>query len=141
MQAAPTRTPLADVAAARRSLRAQIARLEGELAVALARTYPHLAVPRPIEHQGPRLLGLEELERTRDALAARVVETRHAETRQRARQADARALLEAMLADPAAHPGARVTNAELGLPGCTTYEVRPRFLTKWWRVKVSSGCP
>ena len=57
-----------------------------------------------------------------------------------------RAKLDAMRADPAAHPHARVTNYELGLPGCTTYEVVPRFgllgaLAKWWRVKVSSGCP
>jgi hypothetical protein len=61
-------------------------------------------------------------------------------------QAQARARLAAMLADPPAHKGVRIANAELGLPGCTTYAVTPRLgpvglLTGWWRVKVSSGCP
>jgi hypothetical protein len=51
-----------------------------------------------------------------------------------------------MLADPPAHKGARVSNAELGRPGCTTYRVLPRLgplglLANWWRVKISSGCP
>ena len=57
MLVAPPRTHVSDLAAARRSLREQIARLEGEFALTLARTYPHLAVPGPIEHRGPRLLG------------------------------------------------------------------------------------
>ena len=51
-----------------------------------------------------------------------------------------------MYADPPAHKGAQISNAELGLPGCTVYAVRPRLgpvglLTGWWRVTVSSGCP
>src|SRR3954466_7705177 len=125
-----------ETAAARRSLRTQIARLERELAETLASTYPRVSAPRAIAHGGPRLLGLEELERTRDALAARVSDTHHAVERQSAGQARARAKLAAMLADPPAHKGERVTNTELGLPGCTTYTVRPRLLSAWWRVKV-----
>jgi hypothetical protein len=51
-----------------------------------------------------------------------------------------------MLADPPGHRGWRISNAQLGLPGCTTYEVVPRLgvlgrLASWWHVKVSSGCP
>jgi hypothetical protein len=51
-----------------------------------------------------------------------------------------------MYADPPGHRRMRLTNAELGLGGCTTYEVAPRLgvvgmLAGWWQVKVSSGCP
>ncbi len=54
--------------------------------------------------------------------------------------------LERMLADPPAHRWRRIANADLGLPGCTTYHVRPRagllgMLMGWWEVKVSGGCP
>jgi hypothetical protein len=133
-------------AAARRALQHQIARLERELARTLAATYPGVTTARPIAHRGPRLLTLGQLERTRDALAARVSETRARVAVQRAGQARARAKLEAMRAEPRAYKGATVTNAELGLPGCTRYAVLPRLgpvglLTGWWRVKVSSGCP
>src|SRR4051812_49267937 len=130
-----------DTTAARRSLRAQIARMERELAETLASTYPRVSAPRPIAHGGPRLLGLEELECTRDALAARLSDTHQGVQRQAAQQARARIQLAAMLADPPAHKGERVSNEQLGLPGCTTYTVRPRLLSAWWRVKVSSGCP
>ena len=51
-----------------------------------------------------------------------------------------------MLLDPARHRFARVTNADVGEPGCRDWHVRPRFgllgmLAGWWRVVVSSGCP
>jgi hypothetical protein len=135
-----------DEAAARRALRHQIARLEEELAQTLAATYPRVASTTTIAHHGPRLLTLGQLEQTRDALATRVSQTRARVTEQRAAQRRARAQLEAMRADPRAYKGATVTNAELGLPGCTRYAVLPRLgpvglLTGWWRVKVSSGCP
>jgi hypothetical protein len=65
---------------------------------------------------------------------------------QAAHLARARVELEQMLADPPAHKWRRVANHDLGVPGCTVYEVRPRLgplglLMDWWRVKVSSGCP
>jgi len=133
-------------AAARAALRAQIARLERELSTTLASTWPPVAVPMPIAHRGPRLLGLGELERTRDTLATRLSETHRRVAEQRAAQAEARARLSAMLADPRAHKGESVADRELGLPGCTTYTVLPwlgpiGLLGNWWRVKVSSGCP
>jgi hypothetical protein len=131
-----------DSAAARRSLREQIARLEGELARTLASTYPRLtAQGPPITHRGPRLLDLGQLELTRDALAARVQDVRNRRERQERAQAEARARLEDMRAHPEAHKGERITAAELGLHGCTVYAVKKRLLTGWWRVKVSSGCP
>jgi len=51
-----------------------------------------------------------------------------------------------MYLDPPAHRRVRLVNADLGLPGCTAYEVVPRagvvgMLAGWWHVKVSSGCP
>jgi hypothetical protein len=133
---------LVDSAAARRSLREQIARLEAELARTLASTYPRITAPGPsITHGGPRLLDLEELELTRDALAARVQDVRRRRERQERAQAEARARQEDMRAHPEAHKGERITAAELGLHGCTVYAVKKRLLTGWWRVKVSSGCP
>ncbi len=62
------------------------------------------------------------------------------------RQAQSRALLERMFADPPAHKWMRVSNAQLGEPGCRHFHVRPRLgpvglLAGWWHVKVSSGCP
>jgi hypothetical protein len=135
-------------AAARRSLRAQIARLEGELAAVLTSTYPRVTAPAdpPPRPSVPRLLDLGELEVVRDTLAARVSTVHRRAAAQAEAQAAARARLQAMLADPQAFRGDKIANRELGLPGCTTYAVLPRLgpvglLTGWWRVKISSGCP
>jgi hypothetical protein len=133
--------------AARATLRDQIARLERELATVIAATRPHLAPGPPMSSfAGPRVLSLGELERVRDALAGRVSTLRSAAAVQSARQADAARELERMLADPPAHKWRRLSNADLGLPGCTTYHVLPRagllgMLMGWWQVKVSGGCP
>jgi hypothetical protein len=133
--------------AARRTLRDQIGRLERELSAIAVATYPRLhggpPVPAPA---GPRLLTLGELERVRDALAGRLSTLRTAAATQSARQADAARELERMLADPPGHKWQRLSNADLGLPGCTTYHVRPRagllgMLMGWWQVKISGGCP
>jgi hypothetical protein len=136
-----------DEHAARRTLRDQIARLEREHAALVAASYPRLdpGAPQPTL-AGPRLLTLGELERVRDALAVRVVALRGGAEAQRTRQAIALRELEAMYADPPAHKWRRLTNADLGRPGCTTYHVRPRvgllgMLMGWWQVKVSGGCP
>jgi hypothetical protein len=136
-----------DERAARRTLRAQIDRLEREHAAIFTATYPRLDPGPPAPSlAGPRLLSLGELERVRDALAARVGALAAAATDQRACQAEAACELERMLADPPAHKWRRLSNADLGLPGCTTYHVRPRagllgMLMGWWVVKISGGCP
>jgi hypothetical protein len=136
-----------DERAARGTLRAQIARLEREHAALITASYPRLdpGPPAP-SFAGPRLLSLGELERVRDGLAARVGALAAAAAEQVARQAEARLELERMLSDPPAHKWRRLQNADLGLPGCTTYHVRPRagllgMLMGWWQVKISGGCP
>jgi hypothetical protein len=186
-----------DEAAARRALRAQIARLEEELAPhaleALAsrpRSFAHALTAdgecrvapgrrglglrgdrrspervrgaanrtgvdgaRPLPgtqaagaRAAPRLLSLGELEVQRDALAAGLREERAAKALVADRQEEARLLREDLLRDPAAHPYVRVSNADVGEPGCLDHHVRPRFgllgmLMRWWRVRISSGCP
>jgi len=136
-----------DERAARRTLRAQIARLERDLASAVIAAYPHLpAGSASVSHGGPRLLGLGELERTRDALAARLAEVREQAAAQGEREAAKRLLIERMLLDPGSYRWVRVSNADLGEPGCKNWHVVPRLgivgmLAGWWHVKISSGCP
>ncbi|MGZ8648277.1 MAG: hypothetical protein ACXW08_06585 [Solirubrobacteraceae bacterium] len=139
--------PRLDERDARQTLREQIARLEREHAAIVTATYPRLDPGPPTSSlAGPRLLSLGELERVRDALAARMGALQAAAHEQQARQADAHRELEQMLADPPAHRWEKLTNADLGLPGCGAYHVRPRaglvgMLMGWWQVKISSGCP
>ncbi|HEY0632227.1 MAG TPA: hypothetical protein VGC98_09245 [Thermoleophilaceae bacterium] len=129
-----------DEAAARRTLREQIARLDEELGALGA------PLPPPSDRGGAVLVGIEQLERIRDSLAARAADSR-AELDVRGRQEEeARRWREELLLDPAAHPFARVKNEDVGEPGCCDWHVRPRFgllgmLAGWWRVVVSSGCP
>ena len=133
--------PLVDEAAARRALRDQIARLDGELAD-LGR--PYGAITR--SGNGASLMSLAELERTRDALAA-AASTERRRLHELGRQQEAmRRVREELLLDPQKHRLGRVTNAEVGEPGCRDWHVRPRFgligmLAGWWRVVISSGCP
>src|SRR4051812_27757088 len=129
-----------DESAARRALRDQVAQLERELAATGAPAAPLTA------HAGPRLLGLGELEATRDALVASLREARELDAERAERQARAHALLVEMRRAPAEHKWLRVSDRELGLPGCGQHHVLPRLgllgmLLGWWRVKVSSGCP
>ena len=136
-----------DEDAARGTLRAQIARLEREHCAIVARSYPRLDPGPPVSSlAGPRLLTLGDLERVRDALATRVAALGAGAEAQQARQEIAGRELDAMLADPPAHKWKRLSNADLGRPGCTTYHVRPRagllgMLMGWWVVKISGGCP
>jgi hypothetical protein len=136
-----------DERAACRSLRAQIARLERELAELFAATAPRAGIEwRVGASGGPRVLGFAELERTRDALAARLAEAR-AEIGRRAQREEAnRALVERMIADPAGHRWVRVRGEDVGERGCKHWHSRPRWgllgmIAGWWRVKLSSGCP
>lgn len=133
--------------AARCSLRDQIARLERQLADALVTAFPGDAIDVAVPaRSGPRLLTLGDLEAVRDDLAARLRDARTVLHERGERQAAARRLYEAMLADPRAHRFVRLPRAEMGVPGCGAYEVRPRLgligmLAGWWHVKLSSGCP
>jgi hypothetical protein len=134
-------------AAARRTLRAQIARLERELADAFVTAYPMGGLPQPAPAVSqPRLLDLGELERVRDELTERLRDARVTISRRADEQARKRLALELMLLNPAEHRFERISCRELGEPGCGVWQVRPRLgligmLMGWWQVKLSSGCP
>jgi hypothetical protein len=139
--------PDVDERAARRTLREQIARLERELTSTCLDACPRLTPPAPPPSSArPRMLSLGELERVRDSLAGRLARVREELDAQLLRQAESRTLLERMLADPPAYKWMRISNAQLGEPGCKHFHVRPRLgpvglLAGWWHLKVSSGCP
>jgi hypothetical protein len=132
-----------DERAARRALMDQLARLEAELGA--------LAHPAPVRggrigRATPRLLSLAELEAERDRMTALIRVAQRAAGERARREEDARCAREELLLDPAAHRWTRVSNADIGEPGCRDWHVRPRFgllgvLMRWWRVVVSSGCP
>ncbi len=134
-----------DALAARRSLRDQIARLEAQLAAYVE----HLGLeerPPPVTAPAGRVADVGELESVRDGLIDRLHEARAEAEEAGRRQGSARRHLEEMVADPAANRWSVVSNAEMGKPGCTTYEVRPAWgpigaLMSWWRIRVSGGCP
>ena len=149
---APSRAPStreAD-AAVRAALRGQIARLEGEISAIVADRFPFLAAgPADLPGgpgAGPRLPGLEELERCRDRLAARLQELSARAERRAEHERRARALLEAMRLEPGRYKYYRVPVRDLGEGSCGVWEVKPRLgligmLAGWWELKLSSGCP
>ncbi|HKO27839.1 MAG TPA: hypothetical protein VJU80_10310 [Solirubrobacteraceae bacterium] len=137
-----------DERAARRTLRAQIAKLERELAEAFVTAYPMggLDTEPARSCAAPRLLDLGELERVRDELAARVRTARATISELADRQAANRVQLERMLLEPGRYRFMRIANRDIGEPGCGVWQVRPRLgligmLMGWWQVKLSSGCP
>jgi hypothetical protein len=145
-----TRPGPAAEAAARRTLRAQIALLEGELAAAFVTAFEmRLDGVQEVAAAGapmPRLLDLGELERVRDELAGRLRDVRLRLAAGSERQALKRELLAAMRLEPARHRFTRVSCRELGERGCGVWQVRPRLgpvgmLMGWWHVTLSSGCP
>ena len=124
---------------ARADLRRQIARLERALAA-------HPGPAASGRAGGARLPTIESLEATRDRLVAQLAAARERAAATARAHAAARERLDRILAAPHEHPYERVTLAELGLPGCGAYVVRPRprlftRLRDWWVVKLSSGCP
>jgi hypothetical protein len=136
---------------ARAALREQIARLESELSGLVCSEFPRepIAAASP-GGQGSRggaaLCGLAELELQRDELAGRVAAARTELEERGTRREEARILREDVMEDPAAHRWVRVTNEDIGEPGCRQWHARPRFgllgmLMNWWRVRISSGCP
>jgi hypothetical protein len=139
--------PEVDEATARHDLRDQIAKLEAQLGAAVNAGFPHLSVPPPGRSGAAgRLLDLGGLERVRDELAERLGALRREAEALGARQAESRRLLERMRLEPGRHRWVRVYAADLGEPGCQSWQVRPRLgllgmLMGWWRVKLSSGCP
>lgn len=133
---------------ARAELRRQIGRLERDLIHLASEAFPRLAIDTtvPAAAQGPRLIGLGELERVRDALASRVAMAREALAEREELEVANRELLGRMLAEPAEFKWVRISRTDLGEPGCGHWHSRPRYgllgmLMGWWRVRISSGCP
>jgi hypothetical protein len=136
-----------DERAARADLRRQIAAMELALARLFGSAFPRKGIDFSVSGLGgPRLLSVDELEKVRDGLAARIQEVR-ADLHEYAVAEEAnRELIEEMTADPAAHAWVRVYNEDIGEPGCKNWHAKPRWgvlgmLLGWWRVKISSGCP
>ena len=137
----------ADRAAARRALRGQVARLEQELSELQCSAWPRTDIRASVVGSGgAQLLSLGQLEELRDRLAAEAARLRRALDERGAEEEESRKLIEEMLLDPERHRWVRVSNADIGEPGCHHWHVRPRWgvlgmLMKWWRVRISSGCP
>jgi hypothetical protein len=142
----PVEAP-ADRAAARRTLRAQVARLEQELSELQCSAWPRTDLRAEVAGRGgAQLLSLGQLEELRDRLAAEAARLRRALHERGVEEEGSRRLIEEMLLDPERHQWVRVSNADIGEPGCHHWHVRPRWgvlgmLMKWWRVRISSGCP
>jgi AcrR family transcriptional regulator len=142
----PARTDV-DEGAARRSLRKQIAKLERELAALFADAYPRRGIEWQVTSPGvPRVLDVGDLEALRDELATRVEDARRSLRERRKAEADNREKIEVLMSDPASFKWQRISNEDIGEPGCKYWHSTPRLglvgmLMGWWRVKISSGCP
>jgi hypothetical protein len=136
-----------DERASRADLRRQIAALELRLARLFGSAFPRTGIDFDVPGMGgPRLLSVDELEEVRDSLAARVQEVRLRLNDAAFVERRNRELIEEMVGDPAGHKWVRVSNEDIGEPGCKHWHATPRWgplgmLMGWWRVKVSSGCP
>ena len=132
---------------ARRALLDQIARLESDLCSLFISTWPRKGLEFSVPaHGGPRLLTLGELEELRDDLADRVSDARRSLADRTYAEEGNRCRIEQMLLEPERHKWVRVSNEDIGEPGCKHWHVRPRWgllgmLMNWWRVRISSGCP
>jgi hypothetical protein len=142
--------PVTDPAAdrlARHELRRQIAMLEKRLGELFASAFPRPGIDWGVPAVGgPRVLGIADLERVRDALAVRLQEAQAELGRQGEIEEANRGLLESMIAEPERYPWVRIAAQDIGERPCQHWHSRPRWgilgmLFGWWRVKHSSGCP
>jgi hypothetical protein len=137
-----------DERASRADLRRQIAAMEKELGELFASAFPRTGIDFRVAAPGggPRILAVDELEKLRDALAGRLADVRGRLNDHAYVEEQNRLLIERMAADPEEHKWIRVSNEDIGEPGCRHWHSRPRWgilgmILGWWRVKVSSGCP
>ncbi len=132
---------------ARRTLLDQVGRLEGELTGIAVSTWPRKGFDFSVSARGgPRLLSFGELEQLRDDLAEKVEVARREFSARTDIEEQQRCRIEEMLLAPDQHKWVRVSNEDIGEPGCKHWHVQPRWgifgmLLNWWRVKISSGCP
>ena len=79
------------------------------------------------------MLDVGDLEALRDELAGRVEDIRRSLRERAASEEEQRARIEALIADPASHKWQRVSNDDIGEPGC-----------KYWHStaapRAASGC-
>lgn len=139
----PAIDPDADAPSLRRELRAQIARIEAELAP-YAWHDPAAPPAKRVETATPvpRLATVEELQHTRDQLVDRLMRLRDEAARRAIREQLARSHVDQMISDPAAHRWEIVTSADTGEIEGRNWRVVPRFgpfgaILGWWRVKVA----
>jgi hypothetical protein len=136
-----------DERAARADLRRQIGAMELALARLFGSAFPRKGIEFAVPGMGgPRLLSVDELERVRDGLAARIQEAKADLHGYAVVEEGNRELIERMTEDPASYKWVRVHNEDIGEPGCKNWHATPRWgplglLMGWWRVKISSGCP
>lgn len=132
---------------ARRDLRRQIGELERELGELFATAFPRKGIEFGVAAAGgPRVLGVDDLEAVRDALAARLQEAQRDLSGRVDVEEQNRGLIEEMIREPDRHRWVRVSNDDIGEAGCRHWHSRPRWgllgmILGWWRVKLSSGCP
>jgi hypothetical protein len=132
---------------ARDDLRRQIGALERELGELFATAFPRRGIEFGVPAAGgPRVLGVADLEAVRDALATRLQKARMELSRRADVELGNRELLESMIAQPGRYRWVRISNEDIGEPGCRHWHSRPRWgllgmIMRWWRVKLSSGCP
>jgi hypothetical protein len=132
---------------ARADLRRQIAAMELALARLFGSAFPRRGIDFSVPGMGgPRMLSVDELEKVRDGLAARIQEVKADLHDYAVVEESNRELIEEMTADPASYKWVRVYNEDIGEPGCKNWHAKPRWgvlgmLRGWWRVKISSGCP
>ena len=136
-----------DERAARADLRRQIAAMELALARLFGSAFPRKGIDFGVAGMGgPRMLSVDELERVRDGLAARLQDVKGRLNDIAYVEHKNRELVEDMVADPAGHKWVRVYNEDVGEPGCKNWHSKPKWgllglVMGWWRVKISSGCP
>jgi hypothetical protein len=131
----------------RRDLRRQIASLEQQLAELFSTAFPRAGISYEVAAAGgPRILGVQDLERVRDRLAGRLREAQEELSRRTWVEERNRETLERMIAQPDEFRWVRISNEDVGEQGCKHWHSRPRWgpvglFLNWWRVKLSSGCP
>jgi hypothetical protein len=137
----------ADERPGRAELRRQIGRLELELAGLFTAAFPRGGISYEVAPAGgPRLLSIGELEELRDRLLSRIADVRgvledHAYVEEQNRE-----FLKRLIAEPERYHWVRISNEDIGEPGCRHWHSRPRWgilgmLMGWWRIRLSSGCP
>ena len=132
---------------ARADLRRQIAAMELALARLFGSAFPRRGIDFSVPGLGgPRMLSVDELEKVRDGMAARIQEVKADLHDYAVVEEENRELIEEMISDPASYKWVRVYNEDIGEPGCKHWHAKPKWgplglLLGWWRVKISSGCP